>query len=152
MPIQQVISSEVMPDRRSTNFRQEYNSFQLERLLLLWTFLFQSLTTLSFSVFFMVSLKILTLLSWPDSNWSPLECYLFWHPNRENVFPLFQPKPELIKGYNSQNKKKKGTYNKSTNVKQVSTLHRPIGTPLILYLNWVGGYLRRWRTGRYRND
>ena len=51
-----------MPDRRSTNFRQEYNSFELARLLLLWTFLFQSLTTLSFSVcvcffFFYGSLK-----------------------------------------------------------------------------------------------
>ena len=32
----------------------------------------------------------------------------------------------------------------------MSTLHRPIGTPLILYLG--RRILRRWRKGRYRNE
>ena len=52
------------------NFRQEYIFFlinifiYLVRLLVLCTFLYtRNLTTLSFSVFLMVSLKILTLLS-----------------------------------------------------------------------------------------
>ena len=52
-----------------TNFRQEYIFFinvyiYLVRLLVLCTFLYTTnLTTLSFSVFLMVTLKILTLLS-----------------------------------------------------------------------------------------
>ena len=65
----------------------------------------------------MVSLKILTLLSYPDSNWSPLESYLFYHPNRKIRFLDVSAEGELIKVRIAHHPpppppRKKGTYNK----------------------------------------
>ena len=102
IPIHQVIGSQVMPDRRSTNFVKSTVFFYLARLLLLCRVLYTiNFTILSLPVFLMVSLEkkycyfYLRLI--PTSS---LEGNLFYHiltgkkkkkKKKKNVSSVFYP-------------------------------------------------------------
>ena len=88
VPIHQVIGSSFMPDRRSKNFVKSTVFFYLARLLLLCKFLYSiNFTTLSFSVFLMVSLKKYCYFYLSLIPTSSLESNLFYHILTEKTFP-----------------------------------------------------------------
>ena len=93
-----------MPDRRSTNFVKSTVFFYLARLLLLCRVLYTiNFTTLSFSVFLMVSLKKyrMLLLSSPHTNTVLGKQSFLPYPNRKKKKKPFLDVlagDELIKG------------------------------------------------------